>query len=846
MPTAVRFPAFLSVTLAVLATAAAVVLVVLLSGGWCDRALGLKETIELRDIQTAGGMQSYVATLPPARRGFACADDKTALFENGRELFRLPKGTPARGATGYFRHRSNTTPESIVFLPGDGSDPRENGRTYTLSVQRTPSFWLVGCLGLLAFGGWFLGGCRVPAGAPASRPGLRLPLLIFVAALSIRLVFLWLHPLFTDGLFAIQGVPFSDAKGWNSLAQSLIDGHGLSHDGWWSPKRPLFSICLALIYTWTGNSLIAAKCFLAVITAGTAAVAFLVFRRVAPLWVAVAAGLFIAFDRREVETAAVLLTEPLGIFFAVTSAWALIVGLQEKKGRWFFWAGVLFACSNLARPLTLPAFPLLIALIAGHGFLADRERLRVLFGRCALFLVGTFVCLAPWLVRQRVVHGIWAISDNTSSVLFAASSPEFRVWSPKVELEADRENAGGDMTWRYRYFNRRFHENLTKYPGYYFSHVVECLPQAVWQSNLPDWGRPLNVFGAAAVAATGLAGAIARRRRDEFGRRFVLLAGLLALAVLVFANGTAILIIAALGFVWCFRANPAGAGVLAVTFAGASLAAALFGNTALDRTRVLLEWVEVGWFFAGLYGLTGMVIAEFHQVSSLPARTADVKDEQPGSGTLWPRRILAVGLTLLLVSSVRLIWRTIHPPPAAPAVVISQKDRARLVREMAARHPELKALDAPALLAQPRDWQSRLFVEPVRVETYVYWFPKPPEVKLRSEAGQRFPLRDHPYTAFSCQATEPPMSYTYEITGFFAGPLPPSVRGQVCLAIGILPKESEPSRQTRGTVEILALIPGSKVEKKALDRAVVAPLVPETQRLIEALAPSGSAPAEPL
>ena len=89
------------------------------------------------------------------------------------------------------------------------------------------------------------------------------------------------------------------------------------------------------------------------------------------------------------------------------------------------------------------------------------------------------------------------------------------------------------------------------------------------------------------------------------------------------------------------------------------------------------------------------------------------------------------------------------------------------------------------------------------------------------------------------------MSYMFEITGLFAGPLPPSIRGQVCLAIGILPKESELSRLTRGTVEILALIPGSKVEKKALDHAVVAPLVPETQRLIEALAPSDSAPAEP-
>ena len=227
-------------------------------------------------------MKNYAASIPPARRGFAYATGKTVLAENGRELFRLPKGVRAREATGYFRHNPNATPEFVVFRPADGSDPRENGRAYTLSLQQIPSLWLAGSLGLLAIGGWFLAGCRTPAGAveksaPASGPSLRIPLLIFFVALSIRLVFLWRNPLFTDGLFAIQGVPFSDAKGWNLVAQSLIDGHGLDRGGWWSPKRPLFSICLALIYAWTGNSLIAAKCFLAVITAGTASLAFLVF-----------------------------------------------------------------------------------------------------------------------------------------------------------------------------------------------------------------------------------------------------------------------------------------------------------------------------------------------------------------------------------------------------------------------------------------------------------------------------------------------------------------------------------------------------------------------------------------
>ena len=842
MLTAVRFPAFVSVSLAVLATAAAA-LVALLSGGWCDQALGLKGSVGVREFQVVGEARNYSVKLPPARRGFAYAADETMLSEDGRELVRLAKGVRAQEMAGCFRHKLNTNPESVVFRPADGSDPRENGHAYKLSVRQTPSLWLLGCLGSLAVGGWFFAGCRAPAGAtgesaPASQPSLRIPVFIFLVALSIRLIFLWFNPLYSDGLFAIQGVPFSDAKGWNLLAQSLIDGHGLNRDGWWSPKRPLFSICLALVYTWTGDSLTAAKCFLAVVTAGTAAIVFLVFRRAAPHWVAVAAGLFIALDRREIESVAVLLTEPVGIFFAAASVWALIVALQEKKGRWLFAAGALFACSNLARPLTLPGFPLLVALIAGHSFLTDRGRWRALFGRCALFAAGVFICLMPWLVRQRVVHGIWAVSDNTASALFAASSPEFRVWSGKVEDEATKANAEGDMIWRYRYFNRRFQENLKEYPGYYFSHILECLPTAVWQSNLPNLGHPLGVFGAAAVAATGLAGAVARRRRDESGRRFLFLAGLLTLAVLV--SGVGVPIVATVGLVWCFRANPAAASVLALTFASAALAAALFGNTALDRTRSLLEWMEVGWFFAGLYGIAGMTVADFHHVSSLPARTADVANDPPGPRARRPWLISAVGLGagLLLISAARLIWRTIHPPPAVPAVVLSTKDRTLLMREMAARYPALKALDAPDLLGLPRDWKGRLFIEPVHLEKEAYWFPKPPEVKPRPGFGTRFPLRDHPYTSFTCKAEQPPMSYEYEVVGLFASPLPASFRGQVCLAIGLIPQEPDPSRQAPRTVEILALVPGPKVKRQAIEKAVVAQWTPETQRLIETLSPA--------
>lgn len=98
---------------------------------------------------------------------------------------------------------------------------------------------------------------------------------LFLLSFLVRAHFLNAHPRFS-GFFSIFGVPFSDAAGWDALALEVSEGRGFS--GWYSMYRPFYSLCLALIYTWTGHSVSAAQVFNTALGVFTAPLIYLLGR----------------------------------------------------------------------------------------------------------------------------------------------------------------------------------------------------------------------------------------------------------------------------------------------------------------------------------------------------------------------------------------------------------------------------------------------------------------------------------------------------------------------------------------------------------------------------------------
>ena len=387
---------------------------------WMGKLLPWPErTIPLTKIRATEGF-GFTSKLPAPWPGFAIVGSSGALTEDGRALTPVNEnGLVRQNGMGEFRVGG----ERVLFSSSDGSDPLKNGRGYSLRVQTVippPIRPLILCGGALAAFLLFGKNLRpvIARLRRASTTSVDHPLpisagkwavLLFIFALGMRAGFILANPDYTDGQMSIRGVPYSDAGGWHAMAKSTARGRGV--DSAFPGMRALYPMFLANFYTWFGPSPDLAKALQALIGAATTAVIFLALRRAMPLWPSVAAALFFAVDPRQVTQAGRLMTEPFGLLLTVLSAWCLIVGGERRRPALLFASGAFFACSNLTRPLTLFAFPIFVTLVAANAWLRETHRWRAALLHSAAFALGAALCLAPWIIRERVTHGIWSISS---------------------------------------------------------------------------------------------------------------------------------------------------------------------------------------------------------------------------------------------------------------------------------------------------------------------------------------------------------------------------------------------------------------------------------------------------
>lgn len=804
---------------------------------WEDGFVGWPErTLHLRGIQPEQGL-AFTAKYPPVWPGFVLNSRAAVLRENGTALVPVNHESVVRenGGGTFFARRNRA-----IFTASDGSDPRSNGRAYVMTQQLRvlpPVRVAVGVLDVafLLFALW-TGRTALMRQAAAGewfpavgRSRVLWACAVFAAALAVRIYFLWTNPFYTDGIFSIRGSPFSDARAWYSMARAMADGGGA--DTGFPGKRPFYGIFLALFYQWSGGGVMLAKGLHALIGAASAAVAFLIFRRFTGLWAAGAAALFFAIDPQQVTQSGQLMTEPLGTLLIMVSAW-LLIAAGPRLARWpIFGAGVAFGLSNLTRPLTLFGFPLFLLLIGVHAFRTARG-LRATILPMSLFALGTALCIGPWVVRQHAVHGIWSISDNTASGLYAASTPEFGRWQVAAEERSSRAGIPYTVKDRYDFFQRGFRENLEKYPGFYWRNVLgSILPAAAAGSIVTPAFREAGVLALAVVALLAL-------RRRAWATLVATGLACAALACLDAATGRRL---ALAGLALTLWRAPFPAAVLAATYASALLGSALFGNPVLFRMRYLIDWMETGWLCLAL--LQGSRFAA-GLVLRAPARHLWESGETRGEisaglaavkGLHWAGWAAGV---FIAISGLRLIaLNTFLPPAPPPDIVLTRDDLLRLAPLLSARAPVLKPLVKRIRKGPPEGDALNAFTRIVWLGDCQYSFPASLDIHHGAEIflprpgafsvvemfRARHPYRDNP------------------IMGFFPGELPRAWLGRRCIAVGLSKARDPRVPDSFQTVELFALLPGTEITPEAVGHALLAPIVPRTQAMLDAL-PQPSAP----
>jgi len=138
----------------------------------------------------------------------------------------------------------------------------------------------------------------------------------------------------------------------------------------------------------------------------------------------------------------------------------------------------LLSLSNLARPLNLPAsISILIVSLLWLKNRAEKQKPVVII-LAGIYFLGIGAAIAPWIARQYHVHGIVSISDNSSEMMYVATSPKYDSWVSAVAELAPKKLS---IKERSEFYSNETKKNLRDNPGYYISNVTKTFNAIIFK-----------------------------------------------------------------------------------------------------------------------------------------------------------------------------------------------------------------------------------------------------------------------------------------------------------------------------------------------------------------------------
>ena len=288
-------------------------------------------------------------------------------------------------------------------------------------------------------------------------------LLIFLAALALRLAFVYVAPQPENQV--------GDSAEFDLLARNLLAGHGLSYKEPWRPsarKTPLYPWLLAQTYRLFGPGnyapLLTLQAILdALLVVMLAWLALWAWRK--PLMGLLAAGLW-ALYLPGAQLAGRLLADALFTFLQLAGFFLFVLAVRhltdgKRVALYAALSGLVFGLASLTRPTSM-YIPFFLALVlggyglwrkkAGGSFTVASSRL----GMIALTMLLTLaLTLTPWFVRNyrafhQVVMGSTLVGFNFFQTHYRLDQPDY--WRlPGVRASTDAlhqaaMDAGLDMT----------------------------------------------------------------------------------------------------------------------------------------------------------------------------------------------------------------------------------------------------------------------------------------------------------------------------------------------------------------------------------------------------------------
>ena len=653
-----------------------------------------------------------------------------------------------RGHIIWFSGPSGETPESIA-------DTGSSAATYTILVPlRVRGTWPA--LSLFIALGCALAGRRTtfigrPPSAMRATPFWLPSALGIVAALVVTFIGyqeISDTPYFTHKAFAAKSIPYSDAQGWDLMARNLTHGHG--YVGGFEAQRPFYSIVLATAYTAFGETISTGQALNLVILALLVAITFtLTTRAFGTSTAAIVITIFFAIAAVHQEFLHLLLTEELASMLGLASLatfWAATVSASHTSATrpelrttlLYVAAGLLFGFSNLSRPFTLLAAPLLalIALLAQHykGARDWRWVKRGLWDAGALAL-GSSVVILPWILRQRLVHGITSISDASGTLLYATAKG--RHWGGQ-DVQDLIASGAQTIAEKNQFYTEALKQTVAADPGAYIQKLLVHLrdfPSAAFDLTLPQ-AAALASF-AVLIASIGAA-----------WRSRMILPGIVSFAILwplverITSLPVAALLLIAIAITYWRARRPERLllSAMLASLVGAAVLCAIIGNFGMNRLAGLRDIFQILILTNGLRHLATLIADVTHYMLGHERLRPPIQSV-PKSATLPYLPLAALGLCLVACATI--IPKTFNPtPPPAAETLLSESQRAEALTFAQKTFPSATAENTDIRVL---DFNDRLApFEPLE-DIGHYAHPFQPEDTMRTVAMPRDPSAPGPF-----------------------------------------------------------------------------------------------------
>ena len=601
--------------------------------------------------------------------------------------------------------RYNIRGHILWFSTPPGETPptaSEKGPRYSLRVPKRvrgtwPAFFLFGAFGCALAGRrtTFIG--RPPSGI-TGRPAWLYPVLATLAAALVTTAGyrqLKYNPNFSDGGFTVKGVPYSDAQGWDSLARKLDSGQG--YNGGFEAQRPFYPMVLGASYTLFGQTLTTARTLnLAILAALTAGTFLLTTRAFGNSTAAATATLFLATSLFHQQILHLQLTEELATMLGIASLavfWHALVASRRTSAirpatltlLLYVAAGLLLGFSNLARPFTLLAAPLLALLAVLCEFRRGEADWRW-FGRgiwnAAALTIGTSAVILPWIARQYFVHGITSISDASGTLLYATAKG--RHWGGK-DVEELIASGAQTIAEKNAFYTAGLKEAIAADPGAYFERILHHF------ADFPSLGFDLTLPQAVALISFSLlaaaAGAAWRARMLLPGIAVFIILWPLVAGIIQLPVAALLLFASVLGF---WRGNRNERLFLSATLAtlvGSAVLCAIIGNFGIGRLAALRDLLQIILLANGLRHLAALIAdAATYMLGHERLRPPIVIPRYPLP--LLPLALLGLCLTACIIIIPKNL-RT-SPPPSAETL-LPAAERAKILTWVLKTFPEVPA-----------------------------------------------------------------------------------------------------------------------------------------------------------